>query len=123
MNTLVTGFSSALFTHVANDTRVTKNQLEAAYKAWRAAKERAEEVNEMQSQYYTMTIDIPRNERKEAYDAYLRNKLEMWSQLDRVNTYTDKRSIVRNIVLIKLPDILKDGVESSSIYTKNIQVL
>lgn len=117
----LTKFAHALFNNCFNE-RASRAQLNAAHGTWATQQEALESEEAGKLQRYIDTIDIPRQQRFDTYNEYLREKQQLWSEW-RDAASAEKMQILQRIIRTRVPASIKEGVDKVSIYTKNIAVL
>lgn len=112
-----------LMTHVANDSRVSLQTVRHAYDTWLHEVDMKKQEDTWLEERYQRNIAAPRSARQEAYDNYLATKSILWSKLQAATTLQQKRQVLSEITKLHIPEILHEGVDTCTIYTKNVQLL
>jgi hypothetical protein len=115
-------FAHALFDNIANDAKCPAERVESALSTWIQRQQDIESIEQYKADRYLRTIHDPRTERLQAYEEYLLEKQRLWKEW-RYAKESDKKRIFRDYIKVPLPEILDDGVDTNTTYTKNVVLL
>lgn len=115
-------FSAALLGHIANESKPNRAVVDARYQSWNARKDLSDNDEFYGMQYYNYKIEQPRNIKIETHAEYLQEKKRLWEEWKRARQ-ADKLPALVRVMQLQVPALIKDGVDTCSIYTKNISIL